>query len=194
MLPSLLQVDPPGPSMDPEGFDAVADTVGPGIYGGKVKRDEHGQVVMGRQYQNHNPTPGPVYAGGGYTVMADAIHQGPEAVKQLLQQQPDLIHDVSTGGAMPLHICGMSRRGQLSTHVLIEAGADIHAVDTYGYTPLHRMASNNLAVGAQALVEAGADPEMVSGKPYAGETPMAIAKQSGAWEAVQVLRAAGATR
>lgn len=126
--------------------------------------------------------------------MADAIHQGPDAVKQLLAQKPDLVHDVSTGGAMPLHICGMSRRGQLSTQVLIEAGADVHAVDTYGYTPLHRMASNNLAVGAQALVEAGADPERVSTQPYAGETPMDIARKSGAWEVVQVLRAAGATR
>jgi len=29
-------------------------------------RDKAGQVVVGKQYQNHNPTPGPVYAGGGY--------------------------------------------------------------------------------------------------------------------------------
>lgn len=32
------------------------------------------------------------------------------------------------------------------------------AVDTYGYRPLHRMASNNLAVGAEALLAAGANP------------------------------------
>ena len=25
------------------------------------------QVVIGKQYQNHNSRPGPVYAGGGYT-------------------------------------------------------------------------------------------------------------------------------
>ncbi len=47
--------------LDPEGFDPVADTVGPGIYSGKVKRDEDGNIVFGRQYQNHNPVPGPVY-------------------------------------------------------------------------------------------------------------------------------------
>ena len=36
--------------------------------------DDHGgdgdglnQVVIGKQYQNHNSRPGPVYAGGGYT-------------------------------------------------------------------------------------------------------------------------------
>ena len=52
---------------DADGFDPYADSVGPGIYGGTVKRDDMGQVVIGRQYQNHNPRPGPVYSGGGYT-------------------------------------------------------------------------------------------------------------------------------
>lgn len=33
-------------------------------------------------------------------------------------------------------------------------------MDTYGYRPLHRMASNNLAVGAKALLDAGADPKV----------------------------------
>lgn len=45
-------------------------------------------------------------------------------------------------------MCGMSKQGELSTQLLIDAGADIFAQDTYGYTPLHRMASNNLAIGA----------------------------------------------
>ena len=40
---------------DADGFDPYADSVGPGIYGGTVKRDDMGQVVIGRQYQNHNP-------------------------------------------------------------------------------------------------------------------------------------------
>lgn len=37
---------------DSEGFNPYADTVGPGIYGGSVKRDENGNVVIGKQYQN----------------------------------------------------------------------------------------------------------------------------------------------
>merc|ERR1711915_604718 len=56
---------------DSEGFDPYADSVGPGIYGGVVKRDENGEVVVGAQYQNHNPRPGPVYAGGGYTLSTE---------------------------------------------------------------------------------------------------------------------------
>ena len=56
---------------DDEGFDPYADSVGPGIYGGIVRRHppghpHAGDVVVGRQYQDHNPNPGPVYAGGGY--------------------------------------------------------------------------------------------------------------------------------
>ena len=58
---------------DNEGFDPYADAVGPGIYGGIVKRDETGKIVIGRQYQNHNPHPGPVYAGGGYTKSTQAL-------------------------------------------------------------------------------------------------------------------------
>ena len=40
---------------------------------------------------------------------------------------------------------------QLVTEYLVSRGADIEAQDTYGYRPLHRMASNNLGVGAEAL-------------------------------------------
>ncbi len=36
---------------DNEGFDPYRDSVGPGIYGGIVTRDEVGEIVIGRQYQ-----------------------------------------------------------------------------------------------------------------------------------------------
>ena len=59
---------------DPEGFDPYADTVGPGIYGGSVERDDQGEIVIGEQYQNHNNRPGPVYDGRGYSIMSRALH------------------------------------------------------------------------------------------------------------------------
>ena len=34
-----------------EGLDAEADAVGPGIYGGRVERDESGAVVIGQQFE-----------------------------------------------------------------------------------------------------------------------------------------------
>merc|ERR1719446_859117 len=70
---------------DNEGFDPYRDTVGPGIYGGRVKRDDLGMVVIGRQYQNHNSRPGPVYAGGGYTPVNDAL-KDPTALEALLMK------------------------------------------------------------------------------------------------------------
>ena len=58
---------------NPEGFDPYSDSVGAGIYSGTVKRDENGVVVIGSQFQGHNPNPGPVYSGGGYTPTSQAI-------------------------------------------------------------------------------------------------------------------------
>ena len=130
---------------DNEGFDPYADTVGPGIYGGIVRRDASGEIVIGQQYQNHNPRPGPIYAGGGSTPVNRAVSAGDlQGLEKLLDKYPDLADDISTGGARPLHMCGMSRRGQTTTEFLVSRGADIEALDTYGFRPLHRMASNNL--------------------------------------------------
>ena len=67
---------------------------------------------------------------------------------------------------------------------MIEKGGNIEAIDTYGYTPLHRMSSNNLAVGAEALCIAGADIHKRTGR---GETPMSIARSSGSGDVLKVL-------
>ena len=190
-----IQHDPTSPELaakygmpgetDDEGFNQYADTVGPGIYGGIVKRDAAGGVIIGRQYQNHNPKPGPVYGGGGYTPTIKLLHSNdPAALTAWLVRHPDLANEVTTGGASPLHMCGMSRVSQMSTHVLLAHGADKEAEDTYGYRPLHRMASNNLAVGALALLEAGADPRAVAGT---GETAFQIARASRALDFIAVL-------
>lgn len=132
--------------------------------------------MIGHQYQNHNHRPGPVYDGTGYSLMSRAIHVGPSKVLEVLNDYPSLKEEISTGGARPLHVCGMSKQGQLSTQTLIDAGADIYAQDTYGYAALHRMASNNLHIGGEALVKAGHDPN----KPMKGadSTPIEIARRS----------------
>lgn len=174
---------------DNEGFDPYADSVGAGIYGGIVKRDStSGEVVIGKQYQNHNSRPGPVYAGGGYTPMSNALRKGEVALKPLLDKYPELANDVSTGGASPLHMCGMGKDNQHATAYLISRGAIVEALDTYGMTPLHRMASNNLAIGAEALLQAGADPSN-AGK--CGATPMEIARESQAGDVMRVIQKHG---
>ena len=158
------------------GLDAEADTVGPGIYGGVVERDADGHVVIGRQFEEHNATPGPVYAGGGYTELSAAIlMKGPGAVGALLAAAPDLVHETSTGGATPLHVCGMSKRGQHSAALLIQKGAALEPRDTWGYTPLQRAATNNLGVAAEALVQAGASHVVASGREEEGESARDLA-------------------
>merc|ERR1712087_679008 len=122
--------------------------------------------------------------------MSNALHAGPAAVSALLAKDPTLVEEISTGGARPLHMCGMSARNQKSTQTLIDAGADVEALDTYGYTPLHRMASNNLAVGAEALLAAGADPNARASTD--GDTPLDVAMDSDAMAVVNVLRKYGA--
>ena len=190
---------------DNEGFDPYADSVGAGIYSGTVQRDSSGAIVIGRQYQNHNTKPGPVYAGGGYTPTAESIAlfrtQGGgtgSSLGKLLSAHPDLVNDVATGGALPLHSCGMSRDNQHAAAFLISRGADIEAVDTYGFTPLHRMASNNLADGAQALLEAGADPTGLSNAQVAAvqgtPSPLQVARQSQAEQVIKVLQEFGEQR
>ena len=88
-----------------------------------MKRNEKGEILIGQQYQNHNPRPGPIYSGDGYSLMSRAVHAGPEKVKEILRDYPQFKEEISTGGARPLHVCGMSKRGQLSTQALIDAGA-----------------------------------------------------------------------
>jgi len=174
---------------DPEGFDPYADTVGPGIYGGSVLRDDEGRVVIGKQYQNHNSRPGPVYDGKGYSFMSRAIQAGPDKVKAILNDYPHLKDEISTGGARPLHVCGMSRKGELATQTLIDAGADMHVLDTYNYNALHRMASNDLPVGAEALVKAGMDPNY---RPEGSDSsPIDIARRSRAIKFLMTMQRLG---
>ena len=166
--------------MSLDGLDADSDSVGPGIYGGIVERAAQGEIIIGQQYEQHNSLPGPVYAGGGYTELSEAIRTGPEAVAALLSLHPERAHEISTGGATPLHVCGMSPVGQHSMRVVIDAlsaGADIDAVDTWGYTPLQRCSTNNLAIGAQALLEAGASHTRPSGTESAGDSARALARR-----------------
>jgi len=110
---------------DQEGFNPYADSVGPGIYGGYIKRDENGRIILGEQYQNHNPRPGPVYAGGGYTPIVQALRIGTKALVELLDACPEAVNEITTGGATPLHMAGMSKKNQEGTEILIERGGDV---------------------------------------------------------------------
>ena len=161
-----------------EGYDEASDAVGPGIYGGSVLFDiSNGNVVHGEaEYEDHG-RPGPKYDGRGYSLMTRGVQTGqPDVVENILRDFPHLVNEVSTGGGKPLHNAGMSSNGQHCAQVLIDYGADLNALDAYGYNALHRMASNDLDIGAEALVKAGLDPNF---KPSDGSTdsPIEIAQK-----------------
>lgn len=46
-------------------------------------------------------------------------------MREILDQHPELVNEVTTGGATPLHMCGMSKQNQLMTKLLIERGGDM---------------------------------------------------------------------
>jgi len=117
-----------------------------------------------------------MYDGKGYSLMSRAIHVGPEKVREILKDHPQLKEEISTGGARPLHVCGMSKKGQLATQVIVDSGADLYALDTYNYNALHRMASNDLHIGAEILVKAGMDPNYKP--PESDSSPIDIARRS----------------
>ena len=51
--------------------------------------------------------------------MSNALRGGEQTLKPLLERFPDLVNEVTTGGATPLHMCGMGRDNQKSTAYII---------------------------------------------------------------------------
>lgn len=148
------------------GWNLPADVVGAGVYGGMVKRDGDGRVVVGDEWPEDNRAPpahNPVHSIGpyldfskltdenrGYTKIAHLIMKGDSSkLASLLkaageEQAKKLANLVMSGGARPLHMCGMSRGGDSSEliRVLLDAGAEVNAKDNYEMTAMDRLSSN----------------------------------------------------
>ena len=153
------------------GWNLPIDVVGAGVYGGIVKRDEAGRVIIGDEWPENNlapPAHNPIHRTGpyldyarltadnrGYTSIAQLIMDGRASkLDALLESVPEangarkrLANLVMTGGARPLHMCGMGRGGDTSEliKVLIRHGADVNAKDNYEMTPMERLSSNMVA-------------------------------------------------
>ena len=149
------------------GWNLPADVVGAGVYGGIVKRDGEGRVVVGDEWPEDNlapPAHNPVHSVGpyldfsklteenrGYPAIAHLIMKGDSGqLASLLkavgeeEELKKLANLVMSGGARPLHMCGMSRGGDASEliRVLLDAGAEVNAKDNYEMTPIDRLSSN----------------------------------------------------
>ena len=194
------------------GWNLPMDVVGAGVYGGIVKRDAEGVIVIGDEWPENNRAPpahNPVHATGpyldysrltaenrGYTSIANVIMSGNAlALEKLLESataehKHKLANLVMTGGARPLHMCGMSRGGDSSPliRVLIAAGADVNAKDNYELTPMDRLASNSVA-GNKLLLKHGAVPgsRLPPGVPKWDSDAFAYAGGKGEYGALQML-------
>lgn len=173
------------------GWNLPMDVVGAGVYGGIVKRDDSGKVIIGDEWPENNrcpPAHNPVHSRGpyldfskfteqnrGYTKIALVIMSGSASALEDLflkteeSERNKLANLVMVGGARPLHMCGMSRGGDASemVAVLLKYGAEHNAKDNYEYTPVDRLASNAVR-GNQMLKSHGA----VSGRQLPRGVPM----------------------
>merc|ERR1719245_2219012 len=155
------------------------DVVGAGVYGGFVKRDDMGKIIRGDEWPENNfkpPAHNPVHSTGpyldydkftkenrGYTQIARLIqYRGAQELDEFISQleneseRKKLANLVMTGGARPLHMCGMGRGGDTPEliQVLLKYGADVNAKDNYEYTAMDRLSSNSVA-GNQILKSHG---------------------------------------
>lgn len=164
------------------GWNLPMDVVGAGVYGGIVKRDGSGKIIVGDEWPEDNVAPpahNPVHSSGpyldfskltpanrGYARIAGVLQSGRASdLDALFRSVPSdadrrkLANLVMTGGARPLHMCGMGRGGDTSAliEILIGYGADVNAKDNYELTPMDRLASNSVA-GNSLLARHGAVP------------------------------------
>ena len=75
----------------------------------------------------------------------------------------------------PLHAAAAGRHGDIAV-LLIDAGADVNAKQSHGWTPLHSAAANGDGELVDRLVAAGADPAATNDD---GKTAADIATDSG---------------
>jgi len=149
------------------GWNLPMDVVGAGVYGGVIKRDAKGKIVVGDEWPENNVAPpahNPVHSRGPYldfskftpesrgyaricTLVMDGRADEMDALLSGLDEtdRRKLANLVMTGGARPLHMCGMGRAEDRtkSIQVLLNHGADVNAKDNYEYTPIDRLASNS---------------------------------------------------
>ncbi|MYE69972.1 MAG: hypothetical protein F4237_07995, partial [Gemmatimonadetes bacterium] len=97
-----------------------------------------------------------------------------------------------------LRVASAHARDPTVITALVEAGADVHARDVWGFTPLHSAAENPTPAAVQALVQAGADvnaPRRSFGRGLdsrGGRTPLHFAASNPNPEVAAALIEAGA--
>ncbi|MDE0572751.1 ankyrin repeat domain-containing protein [Demequina sp. B12] len=95
-------------------------------------------------------------------------------------------------GYNSLHTAGLNQASAETTQLLLDAGADPEQFDEsiYNASPLHLAARNDSVDALQAMVDSGADPDLVN--PMYGANPLFFAAESDQVAAAQYLIDIGA--
>lgn len=102
-------------------------------------------------------------------------------VESLVQSNPDLVHQTTTGGTTALHVACHNTN---MVRFLLECGASINARDDDGRTPLFRACQSASPKVAELLMLNGADPLVLDAY---GWSPLVTASSSGRGAVVRCL-------
>lgn len=123
------------------------------------------------------------------TSILDAAEQGNiEAVKELLQKEPQLIAATDDRGYSPLHKAAYNNRLEVAEY-LASQNADLNSLSRSGSTPLHGAASYGHVEVVRFLLGKGASPDVINA---GGFTPLLGASSSNHGEIVRLLVDKGA--
>jgi ankyrin repeat protein len=116
-----------------------------------------------------------------------------DRLREILDEDPERVHESSPDGFTPLHLA-IFGRSEEAVRLLVERGADVEALSTASFAqvrPLGTAAFVRSASLAAILLDAGADP---NGAEEGGATPLDAAIEHDDPELVALLRARGARK
>ncbi|MXY25875.1 MAG: hypothetical protein F4Y45_15325 [Acidobacteria bacterium] len=111
-----------------------------------------------------------------------------DAVRALVGDATVDVNQAEPDGATALH-WAVHRNDPALVDLLLEAGADVAAINRYGVQPLALAAENGSAAILEVLIDAGADPNAALPE---GETVLMTAARSGDADAIRLLLVRGA--
>ena len=146
-----------------------------------------GTQERAEQLLHKDPTCLNSFSADGWTPLHLAVFFGRINIVQLLLNKGADINAPSKNDqqVMPLHSALTNPRNAAVAELLIERGADLHARQFEGYTPLHYAAANGLERIVKTLVARSVD---LSAKEMGGKTAYDLAVQKGYTSIAELLK------